>query len=232
MEDKDGQIAGNQAINAMIYRCFEELDDSDQLKFVKKFRRQLSAPEQVMHTFRELILGAYLHTLGCCARYEQKLQGKTPDWVIEDDRADPQAIVELVNLHIDRKTESEIQKGLQDNSAVFTIWRDENADNLQRFYDRIEEKMTCYGELVKTLSLAYIVAVFVHFELDFDKDDVLDCLAWKPGALFEKYPYTSGVLLFAESSGGYNFQYFENPASLRKWDIVSAAYFGMVQKDD
>ena len=51
IENKYGQIAGNQAINAMIYRCFEELEDSDQLKFVKKFNQQLSDLEQVMHTF-------------------------------------------------------------------------------------------------------------------------------------------------------------------------------------
>ena len=64
--------------------------------------------------------------------------------------------------------------------------------------------------------LALTIAVFVSFELELDTSEVLNGLEGEPGALFEQYPYTSGVLLFAEHGGGYNFQYFENLASLKE----------------
>ena len=83
---KYGQIAQSQAINAFFYFCFEELEESGQQKFVKLFRRQPHDQAQVMHTFRELILGAYLHRSGFQVCYTPRLQGKTPDWVTVDDR--------------------------------------------------------------------------------------------------------------------------------------------------
>jgi hypothetical protein len=58
---KYGQVAESHAVNALIYICFEELEESAQQKFVKLFRQQPYDQAQVMHTLRELILGAYLH---------------------------------------------------------------------------------------------------------------------------------------------------------------------------
>ncbi len=60
MAFKYGQIAESQAVNASVYVCFEELEESAQQKFVKMFRQQPHDQAQVMHTLRELILGAYL----------------------------------------------------------------------------------------------------------------------------------------------------------------------------
>ena len=65
MNQKDmkyGQIAGNDHINASIYRCFKHICENDERKFIKKFREQPHDSDQVMHTFKELILGAYLST--------------------------------------------------------------------------------------------------------------------------------------------------------------------------
>ena len=61
---KYGQIAGNKSVNETIYRCFGHICEKDVPKFVKKFRSQLNDNTQVMHTFRELILGAYLASRG------------------------------------------------------------------------------------------------------------------------------------------------------------------------
>ena len=55
---KYGQIAGSKRVNYAIYRCFEHLCDKDQQRFVRKFREQPHDSDQIMHTFRELILGA------------------------------------------------------------------------------------------------------------------------------------------------------------------------------
>lgn len=125
-----GQIAESQVVNAFIYFCFEEIEESIQHKFVKRFRQQPHDQAQVMHTFRELILGAYLLAVGFQVCYEQCLQGKTPDWLIVDDQLMPLAIVELVNIHIDRKTEMTLQRHDKARPAVVSYWRDGNADNL------------------------------------------------------------------------------------------------------
>ncbi len=36
-----GEIAGNRSINAMIYQCFNLLNEGNKRAFVKKFREQL-----------------------------------------------------------------------------------------------------------------------------------------------------------------------------------------------
>jgi hypothetical protein len=40
MSMKYGQIAGNNSINAMIYRCFEYICEEDERRFVKQFQEQ------------------------------------------------------------------------------------------------------------------------------------------------------------------------------------------------
>jgi len=57
-----GQIAGNKSLNEKIYHYFKYISGEDAKKFVNKFSSQ--DEEQVMHTFRELVLGAYLASNG------------------------------------------------------------------------------------------------------------------------------------------------------------------------
>jgi hypothetical protein len=80
-----GQLAGNKEINVAIYRCFEHICEEDVQKFVRKFRAQYHDEDQVMDTFRELILGAYLGSNGFRVRYEQSVGTRTPDWCILDE---------------------------------------------------------------------------------------------------------------------------------------------------
>ena len=221
---KYGQIAESQAINAFIYFCFEELEEPVQQKFVKLFRQQPHDQAQVMHTFRELVLGAYLHAAGFQVRYAQRLQGKTPDWVIVDEQLTPLAIVELVNFHIDRQTETVIQKQSRTRPAVVGYWRDGNADNLERLSSRLQEKAQVYQGLVNELSLAYVIAVFGEFEAALDRDDIMACLNGERDQLFDRYPYISGVLFFDENGGTYRFQYLENPANPRKSEIPAGIF--------
>ena len=77
-----GQIAGNKSIDRLIYRCFEYICQEDALKFLRKFREQAGDSDQNMHTFRELVLGAYLGSSGFDVRYDYRVDGKTPDWCI------------------------------------------------------------------------------------------------------------------------------------------------------
>ena len=60
---KYGQISGSRSINATIYECFQHIEEVDAQRFVSEFRSQPHDKQQVLHTFRELILGgSYLAT--------------------------------------------------------------------------------------------------------------------------------------------------------------------------
>ena len=83
---KYGQISRDKNINEFIYFCFQFICEEDQKKFIKKFRKQPHDSDQVMHTFRELILGAYLSSIGFNVRNDFSINAKTPDWCILDDK--------------------------------------------------------------------------------------------------------------------------------------------------
>lgn len=118
---KYGQIAGNNHINALIYRCFEYICEEDEEKFVKKFREQRHELNQVMHTFRELVLGAYLGSSGFKVRHDYVVNTQTPDWCILDEKSMVIGIVELTNFHIDKATENEVKAQLQAR-GVALVW--------------------------------------------------------------------------------------------------------------
>jgi hypothetical protein len=63
----------------MIHQCFNYVHEDDVPKFLKKFRSQLKDNAQVMHTFRELILGEYLAVRSFDVRYEYRVDAKAPD---------------------------------------------------------------------------------------------------------------------------------------------------------
>ena len=130
---KYGQIAGNKHINAFIYHCFEHISEEDVQKFVKKFREQTQDSSEIMHTFRELILGAYLCSIGLRGRYDYSIDGKTPDWSIFGQDSSLCALVELTNFHLDLATESEIEEQLRRKMVAY-VWRDANKDNSERLY--------------------------------------------------------------------------------------------------
>jgi len=84
---KYGQIAGNKSIDDTIYRCFGCICAEDECKFVRKFRQQPHNEAQILHTYRELVLGAYLASNGLKVRYDYKVDTKTPDWAILDEKS-------------------------------------------------------------------------------------------------------------------------------------------------
>jgi len=202
---KYGQIAGNKHINALIYRCFEYIGEEDKQKFVKEFREQPDDSDQIMHTFRELVLGAYLGSSGFKVRHDYAIDTQTPDWCILDKKSVVMGIVELTNLHIDKATEDEIEAQLHARGVAW-VWRDENKDNVDRLYHCIWHKAQVYGALVEELGVPYVVAVFGEFQAAIDfEEEVCPCLFDKEFGLFEMYPQVSGVLYFEESSGRYLF---------------------------
>ncbi len=209
---KYGQIAGNMSVNAAIYRCFEYISKEDARAFLRRFREQPHDQDQVMHTFRELLLGGYLASNGLRIRYDQTVCGKTPDWSVLDENGLLYCIVELVNFHVDKATEDEIKQHWR---AKATRCGPIGAQS-DRLYARIREKASGYKGLVERARVAYVIALFGEFTADVDEEEVRQCLYDEEGGLFSLYPEVSGVVFFLESSGLYSFEYMANPKAVRR----------------
>ena len=214
---KYGKISESNNINFAIYQCFEYLSENDQRKFVKKFNEQPHESNEIMHTFRELVLGAFLNSQNLDARYEYEVENKNPDWCIFNNSS-VEGIIELLNLHIDATTEITIAKQ-QSSKGIAVYWRDENRNNIERLYFGIEEKIQKYHTLVNKHGLFYIISVFPTFELEIDIEEVRDCLYDDNSGLFNLYESISGLLYFEENAGIYSFIYENNPRSQRTISI-------------
>jgi hypothetical protein len=220
---KYGEIAGSRQINTFIYRCFEYICEKDQRKFVKKFRDQSHDSDQIMHTFRELVLGAYLSSNHFNVIYDYTIETKTPDWCILNDESEVVGIVELTNFHIDKLTENEIKRQV-DTSGITVFWRDQNKDNVDRLYHCIWHKAEVYQVLAKKLKIPYVIGIFGEFQAAIDFEEVKHCLYDEQIGLFELHPEVSDALYFQESSGRYFFNYANNPSSSQGIDLPSGVF--------
>jgi len=218
---KYGQIAESKEINYAIYRYFEHLCEEDRQRFVKKFREQPHDSDQIMHTFRELILGAYLSSKGFRVRHEYSVESKTPDWCVLDNRSVVVGIAELVNFHIDAVTEGEIAKQIQ-AKGMAVYWQDENKNNIERLYYCIRDKMQKYQVLIEKLSVPYIIGIFLDSKVVVDIEELRACLYPNDTGLFQMYQHVSGVLHFEENAGQYLFRYEQNPDALR--DLLGGVF--------
>lgn len=214
-----GQIAGNKSINRTIYRCFDHVPQNDALTFVKKFREQLHDQTQVMHTFRELILGAFLGSQGFKPKYEFTVGSRTPDWSILDEASNVVCIVELINFHLDKTTEDEIKARPPNQGWVG--WLGPNND---RLYVRLQAKAQTYKTLVDEFNLPYVIALFGEFTAAVNSDELNACLFDADNGVFKLYPAVSGVLYFEENAGAYNFTYIRNPNSMREMNLPSGVF--------
>ncbi len=207
---KYGQIAGNSSINTTIYRCFEHIVDEDARRFVKKFREQLADNEQVMHTFRELLVGGFLASNAVRVRYDHVLDGTTPDWVMVAGDGELRGVVELVNFHPARAIDDQIQQ----RRASGRAWVGRVGPHGRRLYDRIREKGAKYKPLVERAGVPYVIAVFSEFTANVDLEEVQHCLCDEHDGLALLYPTISGILFFEERIGRYYFTYVPSPAAV------------------
>lgn len=204
---KYGQKAGSKRLNDFIYHCFQYLKDSEAEKFVIEFKKQPHDKIQVMHTFRELILGAYLSKIGLQMYHNYNIDSKTPDWCALDNSSHPQCIIELGNFHPDAETSIDIITQIQEKG----IWFNFVKPNTERLYSAIWEKISKYISLTIKYEFSYVVSIFGDFTAIVDQEELDQCLFDKETGLFELYPEVSGLLYFEESSGVYFFVYKPNP---------------------
>ena len=218
-----GKISDNRSINQYIYHCFKYICKEDQKKFLKKFRKNAHDSDEIMHIFRELILGAYLGYNNLKIRYEFNINGQTPDWSIVTNNSKSDCIIELVNFHIDNATEKQIQAH-REKSRMFVFWRDQNKDNLDRLHQSILLKIQKYRKLASELKIPYIISLYIDFKITVDIDEVKECIFEKGINLFKNYPEFSGLLYFRESNGKYIFKYLQNQHALNKVEITDGIF--------
>ena len=220
---KYDQIPSSQRIRAFICRCFEFVSEEDERKFMREFLDQPRDSDQIMHTLRELVLGAYLGSKGFVLGHDLVLNGQTPDWCLLDSSSAPKAIAELTNLHIDRATENEIGLLLQ-TRGIAVVWRDGNTDNVTRLYHSIWRKAEAYKTLVEELNVPYVVALFGEFTAALDLEEVCSVLFDQAWGLFSICPDMSGLLYFEERGGQYLFRYLGNPNAVRPVDLPDGVF--------
>ena len=173
-----------------------------------------------MHTFRELVLGAYLASSGLNVRYEYRVGTHTPDWCVLDESSSLKAIVELTNFHLDKVTEDDITAKLQ-TTGIGLQWQAPNDD---RLYHAIQRKADKYKAVAESFSVPYAVAVFGEFNAAVNLDELNQCLFHRETGLFGLYPVVAGVLFFEGQSGRYSFKYIPNPNALRRVRIPNGEF--------
>jgi len=218
-----GQITGCFE-RAMIPHCFQLICKRDEDSLLKNFQTQ--NPDQAMHTFTELVMGAYLSSKGLRVRYDREIDDKRPDWsILEAEGESITGIVELTNFHIDKATNDDMGQQMCMRQAA-TYWSAQIKDkNLNRLYHVIRNKSTAYKSLIDKRQVPFVVGVVLEFRLSTEFEDVLKCiLNHEQYGLFCMYKHLSGVLYFREVAGQYSFEYAGNQNATCKLDLPEGVF--------
>lgn len=211
-----GSFCENTTINSMIYHCLRLIHADDVPRWVRKFREQNCALEQVMHTLRELVFGVYLVGNGLLVRSEKELGGKTPDWTVISEDESNLAILEVSNFHNTKSTEEMIEANVREGS-VFTFWQGSSA-NSDRFNSAVEKKCLQYRDLVEAQEIPYVVGMFFTFSVVVEPEVIHEVLFGEEWGIFKRFPHLSGILLCSDNVG-YRFNYLANPYAKRSLSL-------------
>jgi len=209
LADEDGK----NGVQATIPRALSYLSQRDQRIFLRKFKDQLSDEQQVMHTFRELLVGVFMTQQGHNPSYEPVVDGLTPDWRLGQDGA---ALVDVVNFHVERAVEEQIDRTLE--KGLF--WEGIIPDQSLRFRCSLRGKAGKYDNLVAQKQVPYVVFVYEWRHAVIERALVPEWLLRADG-IFEEFPALSGVFHMYERgdcridlSAGYRFDYYANPKAV------------------
>jgi hypothetical protein len=209
-----GKLAGNDHINGRIYELLGEVHSDDVSRFVRKFRN--SSDEECFHTYRELILGAHLRSGGWNLRYEQNLDGRTPDWALMDDDGHVAEILEVVTLHQRRVVDKKIGKTVSSH-APWVGWVSTPPD---RLFAKIRKKGEAYGRFAAELHIPYIIGLFSEFTSPIEPQEVRHVLHDLHGGVFAAVPTVAGAIFFRERFGEYEYHQFPRVGAMPRSQII------------
>jgi hypothetical protein len=209
-----GNFTNNPSVDAAIYRCFDLLSDADARAFATKFRKQPLAADQIKHTFRELILGAFLADNRLAVQHERPIGSKTPDWSILEN-GDLKCIVEVVNFHTDQPIRDAIDAQLTAGGMAMAF----QPDHSIRLYGRLESKFTAYARILQQYELPYAVGLFLQFDAPVNREQIDVCIFAEADGLFAAHPSVTGLMIYDEMAGTYRFNYIPNPHATRPFTL-------------
>lgn len=202
-----GTLAGNSHINTRIYEMFGQIDPADVAAFVRKFRTERD--DQRFHTFRELVVGSHLRLRGLNARYEQRVQDKTPDWVVYDSAGSIQELIDVTSLHQRLEKKTDMLRTLS-TGEVWTGWVTIPSDHI---YSKIQTKANAYADLSAAVGKPYTVFLFGEFFAAIDPEEVEHVLYELHGGVFSSLPMLSGLVYFTHGGGEYRYSYYASSAA-------------------
>jgi hypothetical protein len=215
---EDGRIVENDSIDAAIRRCFGFLSEADVSAFERKFAAQPHDEDQVTHTFRELVLGAFLASNGLVVQSDRPIKGKAPDWSILEN-GELKCIVEVANFHASKATRDDIEAQLAKTGFAWVY----QPDHSVRLYPILQAKCTAYTDIVNEHDIPYNIGLFLHFDAAVNPEQVNVCLFDAETGLFNAYPHVSGLLVFDEMAGCYRFNYIANQHAVRPFPLPEGA---------
>ena len=161
-----GQLAGTSSINSRIYASLECIHPDDVASFVRKFRSEKGA--QLYHTLHELTMGAELWRRGVPMRYERQIEGKTPDWSLQDLADEVTEIFDVTALHQRHTIEADMLHTLS-RGEIWSGWISIPPDHI---YSKIEQKAGPYANLVGRLGIPYVIGIFGEFTASIDPEEL------------------------------------------------------------
>lgn len=198
-------IAGNPAVDRTIRKCLGEIPVSV-ARVVERRLRSVATDDDGMHTFHELLIGAYLARCGWTVEYERLIDGKTPDWTLIED-GDARGIIDVVTYHLARSLEDYL-KEMSAKRGTAAYW----PENEQKMFGALDGKASNYDALATRRGIPFVVSIFTKFEVGASPDEIMQVLAGE-GRIFEQRPALSGVLFAREETGKFGFTYFPNPTA-------------------
>ena len=175
--------AWTNRINNELNENLIHLDSNDAQTIVSNLKASNRAI-QGRHIFFEVVLGGYFARSGYGPRYEQAIDGLTPDWSLT---VDPyRAIIEVVNVD----SRADVTEKLADGEILL------NGNRADKLYDAINEKKNKYKEVAERHKLPFVIAVCPSLAAPFDNEDFVDALLNDGYGIFLNSPHVSGVLLF------------------------------------
>ncbi|MFX0206136.1 MAG: hypothetical protein ACFFDT_09125 [Candidatus Hodarchaeota archaeon] len=178
-------MSPSRSIDAAIKEMLTAFNESSQRRMKKAIRDAGSAAAKYQdentdagarHKFREFIPAYLLNLNGYSLQYDVKIDGKTPDWLDNENRLLMESI---------------------------TFERGGTSPFPYRVYSGAEEKCSKYSSISDHYLLSIVVAVYLDFLAAISFEECYESSAtFRP--LFDQYQRLSGLLFFTEQDGGFS----------------------------
>ena len=171
---------------------------------------------QGRHTFFEVVLGGLFARSQYGPRYEQNIDGLTPDWVLTNEPYC--AIVEVVSID----PSAEVTKKLNNERIEY------DGDRAVTLYDAIRKKKVTYQNVIDRKNLPFVIAVCLSLATSLRDEQLIDTLQNAKYGIFNDSPHVSGVLYFQSrvplSTSSYaehwHYYYCANPNARMPWKNI------------